>query len=98
MMHTADIETLASASLQTTSEETVIEITNLRKGFGKQEVLKNISLKLFCEENLVVLGKSGSGKSVLIKCIARLLNPDEGTINVLGNEVSSMKRKELGEL
>src|ERR1043165_9605816 len=80
------------------STEQVIEITNLRKSFGVQEVLKDVSLKLFNGENLVVLGKSGTGKSVLIKCIVRLLNPDSGTIDVLGKKVSSLKRKELGEL
>jgi phospholipid/cholesterol/gamma-HCH transport system ATP-binding protein len=76
----------------------VIEINNLRKGFGKQEVLKNVSFRLFTEENLVVLGKSGSGKSVLIKCIVRLLSPDQGTIAVLGNNINSLNRKDLGEL
>jgi len=76
----------------------VIEITNLRKGFGMQEVLKNVSLELFEGENLVVLGKSGSGKSVLIKCIVRLLNLDSGTIKVLGTEVNSIDDEELGEL
>jgi phospholipid/cholesterol/gamma-HCH transport system ATP-binding protein len=76
----------------------IIEINNLRKGFGKQEVLKNVSLQLFNGENLVVLGKSGSGKSVLIKCIVHLLNPDEGTINVLGENVSELNRDGLGEL
>jgi phospholipid/cholesterol/gamma-HCH transport system ATP-binding protein len=53
--------------------EHVIEIDNLGKGFGNDLVLKNLSLKLYNGENLVVLGKSGSGKSVLIKCIVRLL-------------------------
>ncbi len=75
----------------------VIEINDLKKSFGSQEVLKNISLKLFKEENLVVLGKSGSGKSVLVKCIVRLLNSDSGTINVFGKNVSSMNRHELDE-
>ena len=65
---------------------------------AQQEVLKDVSLKLFNGENLVVLGKSGSGKSVLIKCIVRLLNPDDGTINVLGEDVNALNRKELGEL
>ena len=51
----------------------VIEINNLRKAFGNQEVLKDVSLKLFNGENLVVLGKSGTGKSVLIKCIVRFI-------------------------
>jgi phospholipid/cholesterol/gamma-HCH transport system ATP-binding protein len=76
----------------------VIEINNLRKGFGEQEVLKNVSLQLFNGENLAVLGKSGSGKSVLIKCIVRLLNPEGGTINVLGENVSTLNRDGLGEL
>src|SRR5664279_1238009 len=78
--------------------EKIIEITNLRKGFGHQEVLKNISLQLFNGENLVVLGKSGSGKSVLIKCIVRLLNPDGGTIKVLGEDVSALNSSGLGEI
>ena len=84
--------------VKSNNHKPVIEINNLRKGFGKQEVLKNVSLQLFNGENLVVLGKSGSGKSVLIKCIVRLLNPDDGTINVLGENVSTLNRDDLGEL
>jgi phospholipid/cholesterol/gamma-HCH transport system ATP-binding protein len=76
----------------------VIEIRNLRKGFGEQEVLKNVSLQLFNGENLAVLGKSGSGKSVLIKCIVRLFNPDYGTINVLGEDVNTLNNERLGEM
>ncbi|MBK5286418.1 MAG: ATP-binding cassette domain-containing protein [Bacteroidia bacterium] len=87
-----------TAENKNTSTDRIIEISNLRKSFGRQEVLRNISLKLFCEENLVVLGKSGSGKSVLVKCIVRLLTSDEGTIDVLGREVRSLNTKELGEL
>ncbi len=75
----------------------MIEISNLSKSFGNQEVLKDVSLKLFNGENLVVLGKSGSGKSVLIKCIVRLLNSDSGTINVFGEDVTALHRKELNE-
>ena len=80
------------------TDNCVIDISNLRKGFDNQEVLKNVSLQLYDGENLVVLGKSGSGKSVLIKCIIRLLHPDYGTINVLGEDVSAMTYKKLGEL
>jgi phospholipid/cholesterol/gamma-HCH transport system ATP-binding protein len=80
------------------SDKQVIEINNLRKGFYQQEVLKNVSLQLFNGENLVVLGKSGSGKSVLIKCIVRLLDPDDGTINVLGEDISSLRMEGLGEM
>jgi phospholipid/cholesterol/gamma-HCH transport system ATP-binding protein len=85
-------------SVPATNAEAVVTITNLKKNFGSQEVLKNISLKLFAKENLVVLGKSGSGKSVLIKCLVSLIKPDGGTIEVLGTEVGSLKHKELGEL
>lgn len=80
------------------SRDQVIEINNLRKGFGEQEVLKNVSLQLFKGENLAVLGKSGSGKSVLIKCIVRLFDPDYGKINVLGEDVSTLNIENLGEL
>jgi len=76
----------------------VIEIKNLKKGFGSQEVLKDVSLQLSYGENLVVLGKSGSGKSVLIKCIVRLLNPDGGTIKVFGENVNTLKHEGLTEL
>jgi phospholipid/cholesterol/gamma-HCH transport system ATP-binding protein len=76
----------------------VIEINNLRKGFVEQEVLANVSLNLLNGENLVVLGKSGSGKSVLIKCIVRLLDPEEGTIKVFGEDVSLLSREALGEM
>lgn len=79
-------------------DEAVIEIANLSKSFGDQEVLKDVSLKLFNGENLVVLGKSGSGKSVLIKCIVRLLNSDSGTINVFDKEIMSLNRDELSEV
>jgi phospholipid/cholesterol/gamma-HCH transport system ATP-binding protein len=75
--------------------ETIIDIKNLKKGFDNQEVLKDISLQLFKGENLVVLGKSGSGKSVLIKCIVNLLMPDNGSINVLGENINALKGDEL---
>jgi phospholipid/cholesterol/gamma-HCH transport system ATP-binding protein len=78
--------------------EKVIQIRHLRKSFGEQTVLKNISLDLRKGENLIVLGKSGSGKSVLIKCIVQLLKADNGKINVLGKEVEELKPKELAEL
>jgi phospholipid/cholesterol/gamma-HCH transport system ATP-binding protein len=81
-----------------TSGKTVIEIHNLIKSFGKQEVLKNVSIKLFDGENLVVLGKSGTGKSVLIKCIVGLLKYNSGTISVFEKNVHSLQREELGKL
>ena len=87
-----------SQTIKTRSGEPIIEINNLQISFGKQEVLKDVSLKLFDGENLVVLGKSGSGKSVLIKCIVRLLNSQNGTINVYGENVTKLKSKGLDEM
>ncbi len=83
---------------ETKNGEQVVEIQNLKKRFGSQEVLKNVSLQLFSGENLVILGKSGCGKSVLIKCIVRLLNPDEGTITVLGENVNSLTNESLSTM
>jgi phospholipid/cholesterol/gamma-HCH transport system ATP-binding protein len=97
-MNTIKSKTSENSSDTTKSDGPVIEIKNLKKSFGKQEVLKNVSLQLFNGENLVVLGKSGSGKSVLIKCIVRLLNPDDGTINVLGEDVGALNGDALGTL
>lgn len=82
----------------TAAGETVIGIHNLKKSFGQQEVLKDISIGLFKGENLVVLGKSGTGKSVLIKCIVGLLKADSGTIKVFGDEVTALSRPALSEL
>jgi phospholipid/cholesterol/gamma-HCH transport system ATP-binding protein len=76
----------------------VIEIKNLRKSFGPLEVLKDVSLALNDGENLVVLGKSGTGKSVLIKCIVGLLHADGGTINVFDQNVLTLNRKEMSAL
>jgi phospholipid/cholesterol/gamma-HCH transport system ATP-binding protein len=79
-------------------ETNVVEIKNLKKSFGEISVLKDISLKIKKGENLVILGKSGSGKSVLIKCLIGLIAPDEGEIVVLGETVSDLKGKELNDL
>jgi phospholipid/cholesterol/gamma-HCH transport system ATP-binding protein len=81
-----------------TSLKQVIEIQSLSKGFGDQDVLKNVTLQLHNGENLAILGKSGSGKSVLIKCIVRLLHADNGTIHVLGEDVNTLKPEALDEL
>ncbi len=79
-------------------ETQVIEIKNLKKSFGSQEVLSDVSLNLSQGENLVVLGKSGTGKSVLIKCIVGLLNFEGGTIDAFGKSVTGLSRTELAEL
>lgn len=76
----------------------VIEITDLKIAFGNFEVLKGANLNLYKGENLVVLGKSGSGKSVLIKIIVGLLKANSGLVKVLGNEVESLLYKDLLKL
>ncbi|MDM8174932.1 MULTISPECIES: ABC transporter ATP-binding protein [Olivibacter] len=73
----------------------VINISGLRKSFGDLHVLRGVDLQLFEGENLVVLGRSGTGKSVLIKIVSGLLSADEGTVNVLGQEVGDLDEKEL---
>jgi phospholipid/cholesterol/gamma-HCH transport system ATP-binding protein len=78
--------------------EVVISIKNLWKSFGECEVLKGVDLNVYKGENVVVLGRSGSGKSVLIKIISGLLRPDEGKVNVLGQEVDLLNNKQLQQL
>ena len=97
-MKTTQTDTIKNVPVKANSNEPVIEINNLKKSFGSQEVLKNVSLKLFNGENLVVIGKSGTGKSVLIKCIVGLLGTDGGNINVFDKNVPELDRKELSEL
>lgn len=80
------------------SGKSVVEVGNLKIGFGQVPVLKGVTLQLNQNENLVVLGKSGSGKSVLIKCIVRLLQPDSGTIHVLGKNVNELNDDDLAIL
>jgi phospholipid/cholesterol/gamma-HCH transport system ATP-binding protein len=79
-------------------ENAVIVLRNVCKSFGDLEVLKGIDLDVFKGENVVVLGRSGSGKSVLIKIIAGLLRPDKGSVRVLGEEIDRLTVRELQTL
>lgn len=78
--------------------QSVIEVSHIHKSFGNNHVLRDFSLTLAPAENLAILGKSGSGKSVLIKCIINLIPVDEGTIHVLGNNVEDLNADELDQL
>jgi phospholipid/cholesterol/gamma-HCH transport system ATP-binding protein len=73
----------------------VLQVSHLKKRFGNNIVLNDFSFELHRNENIVVLGKSGSGKSVLIKCIIGLMKPDEGSIHILGKEISEMNTEDL---
>ncbi len=76
-------------------DNVVISIKDLNISFGDNHVLSDYNLDLMRGETIAVLGRSGSGKSVLIKCIIGLLKPDSGSINVLGKDVLSLSPKEL---
>ena len=76
----------------------VIEIQGLSKSFGENHVLNNFNMKLIKGQNLAVLGKSGSGKSVLIKCIIGLMRPDTGTIKVFENNIPDLNNEELDKI
>jgi phospholipid/cholesterol/gamma-HCH transport system ATP-binding protein len=83
---------------QNTTRNKVVEIVNLEKKFGDRVILNKVNLDLYERENLAVLGRSGSGKSVLIKCIVGLLKADGGDITILGYHVPILSAKELNEL
>jgi phospholipid/cholesterol/gamma-HCH transport system ATP-binding protein len=76
----------------------VISIKGLKKSFGDYHVLRGIDLDLYKKENLVVLGRSGTGKSVLIKIISGLLKADEGHVDVLGTDITNITPRDLMEL
>ncbi len=78
--------------------EIVLKVSNVSKSFGKNNVLQNFSLELHRAENIVVLGKSGSGKSVLIKCVVGLLQPDSGEIILFGKDVHKQNSVEIDEM
>jgi len=78
--------------------EKVISIQGLTKSFGDYHVLRGIDLDLYRKENLVVLGRSGTGKSVLIKIISGLLKADSGTVDVLGSDVTTISPQYLQQL
>lgn len=83
---------------QYNKEEVVITIRDLHKSFDANHVLQGVDLDVYKGENVVVLGRSGTGKSVLIKIIAGLLKPDSGQVEVLGEDVPALNDKQLQQL
>lgn len=79
-------------------QKLVVEVKHLNKSFGSNHVLKEFSMDVVSGENLVILGKSGSGKSVLIKCIINLIIPDSGEIIVLGQDISQLDQDQMDML
>ncbi|MFA7287964.1 MAG: ABC transporter ATP-binding protein [Melioribacteraceae bacterium] len=76
----------------------IVEISNLSKSFGSLKVLDNISINIERGENLVVFGRSGTGKSVLLKCTVGLLKPDNGSILINDKDISTISIKELNSV
>lgn len=85
-------------TLNNNSTEEVIKISDLYKAFGDNKVINGFNFNLKRGENAVVLGKSGSGKSVLIKLIIGLMKPDNGSIEVLGDKVEELSTSQLDEM
>src|SRR5215469_1555084 len=75
--------------------EVVLEFKDVELGFDEHLVLRGVSFRLHRGETKILFGVAGSGKSVILKLALGLLQPDQGTISVLGQEVSSMEEKEL---
>lgn len=73
----------------------ILKIKNLSKSFGNNHILNGFSMELYKGENLVIMGKSGSGKSVMIKCVVGLMESDSGDIEILGNNISEMNQTDL---
>ncbi|MBK7265196.1 MAG: ATP-binding cassette domain-containing protein [Ignavibacteriales bacterium] len=76
----------------------LVEVKDVYKSFGEQSVLAGVSLEVNETQNLVIFGKSGTGKSVLLKCMVGLLTPDKGTISINGIDVLNIPLKEMNEL
>ena len=96
-MESTEIKTAATTHTSDVPDP-VIVMENVQKSFNSHEVLKGIDLTIRKGENLVVLGKSGSGKSVLIKCIVGLITPDAGSLEVLGKNIPELDPRELNDL
>lgn len=80
------------------TKEIVLEIKSLNKSFGTNHVLNGFNMKLYKGENLVIMGKSGSGKSVMIKCLVGLMEADSGSIVVMHNDITKLNQQALDVL
>lgn len=97
MIATGDITSLTMNPSHTNSAP-IITIRGVTKSFGTHQVLRGFNLDLYPNENVVIVGKSGSGKSVLIKCLVRLVEVDEGEVQVLGKSIPDLQHEELDEI
>lgn len=92
------LKNISTISKELENRQVVLEIKNLYKSFGENHVLKGFNMKLYKEENLVIMGKSGSGKSVMIKCLVGLMKADKGSIFLMDNNLSQLNHEDLDHL
>lgn len=84
---------------QTTyNQDPILKIKDVKKSFGENDVLRGFNMELYPGESLVIMGKSGSGKSVLIKCLVGLMEQDSGYIEINGQDISTLSQNEFNEL
>ena len=98
MIKTKDGKTLGEKVCLPEAGQTMIQLKGVFKSFGNNHVLRGVNLEIKCGESMVVIGGSGTGKSVLIKCVIGLLHHDQGEIHVDGKEISHLKEGEWNEL
>jgi len=79
-------------------KEPILQIKNLKKSFGDNHVLNGFNMELYEGESLVIMGKSGSGKSVMIKCLVGLMQPDSGSIEIMGKDIVNLNRVDMDNL
>jgi phospholipid/cholesterol/gamma-HCH transport system ATP-binding protein len=94
MTNAMEIESGKAMSIRD-NDEPIIEVVHLQKSFGEKVVLRDFNLTIKKGENVVILGKSGCGKSVLIKCIVRLIRYEGGALKVFGKEINELEQKDL---
>jgi phospholipid/cholesterol/gamma-HCH transport system ATP-binding protein len=88
-------QNISNATEALKAKQLMLEIKDLRKSFGDNHVLNGFNLELFEGENLVIMGKSGSGKSVMIKCLVGLMQADSGSIKIMGQEINTLNHADL---
>ncbi len=91
-------QNIVTESRDLSNKNLMLEIKDLRKSFGDNHVLNGFNLRLYEGENLVIMGKSGSGKSVMIKCLVGLMQPDSGSVFVMGEDITKLRQLALDEL
>ncbi|MBD0822828.1 ABC transporter ATP-binding protein [Aestuariibaculum marinum] len=89
---------ISNSSISSDTHQPILEIRDLKKSFGNKAVLNGFNLKLYEGENLVIMGRSGAGKSVMVKCLVGLMLPDSGSINVMGQDINALNRMDLDKL